>query len=121
MSILDRMYLARFVQNYLIMLVCLMSLFIVIDLFTNLNDFTNQRGGFAAVAKHIAGYYSVQSTLIFDKLSEPLQQRLGDGKPNRHPLFVTNVGERQFDLATQVPSDPIGRLGSSQSATLSRE
>ena len=72
MSILDRMYLVRFVQNYLIMLVCLMSLFIVIDLFTNLNDFTNQRGGFAAVAKHIAGYYSVQSTLIFDKLAEPI-------------------------------------------------
>ena len=72
MTILDRMYFRRFLANYLIVLVCLMSLFIIVDLFTNLNDFTSQKGSFAAVAKHIVGYYSVQVTLIFDKLSEAI-------------------------------------------------
>ena len=66
------MYFAIFVRNYIIVLVCLLSLYIVVDLFTNLNDFTNQKGSFVAVAKHIAAYYSVQVTLIFDKLSESI-------------------------------------------------
>ncbi len=72
MTILDRMYFVNFVRNYLIVLVCLLGLYIVVDLFTNLNDFTGQRGGIGAVAKHIAAYYAVQVTLIFDKLSEPI-------------------------------------------------
>ena len=58
MSILDRMYFAIFVRNYIIVLVCLLSLYIVVDLFTNLNDFTNQMGSFVAVAKLIAAYYT---------------------------------------------------------------
>ncbi len=70
MTILDRMYFVAFVRNYLIVLACVLSLYIVVDLFMNLNDFTNQRGNFASTARHIAGYYSVQVTLIFDKLSE---------------------------------------------------
>jgi len=69
-TILDRMYFAAFVRNYLIVVACVLSLYIIVDLFMNLNDFTNQRGNLASTAKHIAGYYSVQVTLIFDKLSE---------------------------------------------------
>ncbi len=70
MTILDRMYFVAFVRNYLIVVACVLSLYIVVDLFMNLNDFTNQRGNSAATALHIAGYYSVQVTTIFDKLSE---------------------------------------------------
>lgn len=70
MTILDRMYFIKFIQNYLIVLSCLLSLYVVIDLFTNINDFTNQKGSFHAIAKHILGYYGVQITLIFDKLCE---------------------------------------------------
>ena len=70
MTILDRMYFVAFMRNYLIVVACVLSLYIVVDLFMNLNDFTNQRGNFASTAKHIAGYYSVQVTTIFDKLSE---------------------------------------------------
>ncbi len=70
MTILDRMYFVKFIQNYLIVLACLMSLYIVVDLFTNINDFANQKRGIAAMAQHVGGYYAVQATLIFDKLSE---------------------------------------------------
>ena len=70
MTILDRMYFVRFALNYIIVLACLLSLYIVVDLFTNLSDFTNQQGNLASLTKHIAGYYAVQVTLIFDKLSE---------------------------------------------------
>ncbi len=72
MTLLDRMYFTRFVQNYFIVLACLMSLFIVVDLFTNLNDFTNQKGSYVAIAQHIVAFYGVQATLIFDKLSEAI-------------------------------------------------
>lgn len=70
MTILDRMYFVKFVQNYLIVLACLMSLYIVVDLFTNINDFTAQKGTMVDAAQHIGGYYGVQVTQIFDKLSE---------------------------------------------------
>ena len=70
MTILDRMYFVAFVRNYLIVVACVLSLYIIVDLFMNLNDFSNGRGNFATTMKHIAGYYSVQVTTIFDKLSE---------------------------------------------------
>ena len=72
MNTLDRMYFVGFLRNYLIVLVSLLSLYVVVDLFTNLNDFTNNKPGFGAVLKHIAAYYSVQVLLIFDRLSEAI-------------------------------------------------
>lgn len=67
---LDRMYLINYLRSYLIVLVSLLSLYIIVDLFTNLDDFS--KGGFVAMLKHVGGYYSVRVSQIFDKLSEAI-------------------------------------------------
>jgi lipopolysaccharide export system permease protein len=72
MTILDRLFFISFIRSYLIVLTSLLSLYIVVDLFTNLNDFTNNKSGLISVAQHILGYYSVQITQIFDLLSEAI-------------------------------------------------
>lgn len=70
MSTLDRMFFISYLRSYAIVLVSLLSLYVIVDLFTNLNDFTGSKGGFASIAQHILGYYSVQIAIIFDRLSE---------------------------------------------------
>ena len=42
MNILDRQYLVSFFRQYVIVLSSLLSLYVVVDLFTNLNDFITQ-------------------------------------------------------------------------------
>lgn len=72
MTTLDRLYLVSYFKQYTIVLASLLSLYVVVDLFTNLNDFTGNKPGFSAVLNHIVGYYSVQVLLIFDRLSEAI-------------------------------------------------
>lgn len=67
---LDRMYLVNYLRSYLIVLVSLLSLYIIVDLFTNLDDFSG--GGFILMMKRIGSYYSVRVSQIFDKLSEAI-------------------------------------------------
>jgi len=62
----------NYVRNYAIVFICLMTLYVVLDLFTNLNDFANNRNGFGSVVLHIVGYYSVQITVIFNALCEAI-------------------------------------------------
>src|SRR5207302_7573839 len=45
---------------------------IVVDLFTNLEDFTDRHGGLAPVLRHIGQYYSYQISKIFDQLCEAI-------------------------------------------------
>ena len=70
MTVLDRMYFAAYLRNFLIVLSCLLGLYMVVDLFMNLNDFTKDKGGVMDVLAHVGGYYSVQIALIFDRLGE---------------------------------------------------
>src|SRR4051812_47535043 len=72
MRTLDRMLFFGYLRNYAIVFVCLMTLYIVVDLFMNLNDFANNKDGFGAVVGHIVGYYSVQATQIFNVLAEAI-------------------------------------------------
>lgn len=72
MTILDRMYFVSYLKQYVIVLASLLSLYVIVDLFTNLNDFTNNKADFGAVLKHITAYYSVQVLLIFDRLSDAI-------------------------------------------------
>ncbi len=65
---LDRMFLVTFFRSYLIVLVSLISLFVVIDLFTHLDDFMNKPGGFAASIHHIVVYYGNRVPELFDLL-----------------------------------------------------
>jgi lipopolysaccharide export system permease protein len=71
MHTLDRMLLFAFVRSYLIVLVSLLALYVVIDLFTNLDDFAG-RGTFTGMLRHIGTYYALQTSQIFDRLSEAI-------------------------------------------------
>src|SRR6266536_3072279 len=69
-KLLDRMLIFNYVKAYLICLVSLLGLYIVVDLFTNVDDFAQHRNGLLPVLSSIAKYYGVQITVIFDRLCE---------------------------------------------------
>ena len=69
MTTLDRQLLLAYFRSYFIVLSSLLSLYVVVDLFTNLDSFAD-RGGLFATLQHIATYYGYRLTQIFDKLSE---------------------------------------------------
>lgn len=71
-SILDRMILLSFFRSYAIVWTSLISLYVVIDLFTHLDSFANRPGGFVAVAGHIARYYGYRIPQMFDLMAEPI-------------------------------------------------
>lgn len=72
MTTLDRMFLASYFRSYFIVLTSLLSLYVVIDLFTNVDAFVEKGGGFAAVAGHVAGYYTYRVSQIFDLMAESI-------------------------------------------------
>ena len=53
MTTLDRMFLVSYFRSYAIVVSCLLSLYVVIDLFTNIDSFGQKGGGFASVAEHV--------------------------------------------------------------------
>ena len=72
MRILDRLLLWSFLKAYLICLVSLLSLYVVIDLFTNLEDFAQQTTGLVPVLQNIGKYYGYKVVQIFDRLCEAI-------------------------------------------------
>lgn len=68
---LDRMVLLSFFRSYAIVCTSLLSLYVVLDLFTNIDKF-GRGGGMVGVASHIFAYYSTQITLIFDRMAESI-------------------------------------------------
>jgi len=71
-SILDRMILLLFVRSYVIVWLSLISLYIVIDLFTHLDSFANRPGGFPAIAAYVVRYYGYRIPQVFDLMAEPI-------------------------------------------------
>jgi lipopolysaccharide export system permease protein len=69
---IDRLLVKGYFKAYLVCLVSLLSLYIVIDLFTNLDDFTAKKPGLLPILSHIASYYAYRSSKIFDQLCEPI-------------------------------------------------
>lgn len=69
---LDRMTLIAFFRSYAIVFSSLISLYIVIDLFTHLDSFVNRPGGFPAIARFIITYYGFRIPQVFDLLAEPI-------------------------------------------------
>ena len=66
MKILDKYVIRSFLFGYLIAFLVLIGLRIIIDLFVNLDEFTeNPNLGIIAVALNIVRYYGMQSTLYF--------------------------------------------------------
>src|SRR5438132_4824841 len=70
LTLMDRQLIVNYVKAYLICLVSMVGLFIVVDLFTNLDNFTEGKQGFEQVMEHILQYYGMKVTQIFDRLCE---------------------------------------------------
>jgi lipopolysaccharide export system permease protein len=71
-TILDRMLFASFLRAYLICLVSTLSLYIIVDLFTNIDDFFGTNRPAIQVAQHILTYYGYRSAQYYDRLCEAL-------------------------------------------------
>lgn len=69
---IDRLVLIAYVRSYLICLTSLLSLYVIIDLFTNLDDFFSNSHGLLAGLESVARYYLYRSAQIFDRLCEPI-------------------------------------------------
>jgi lipopolysaccharide export system permease protein len=72
MTLLDRSLLRSYLKSYLVCLISLLSLYIIVDLFMNLEDFTGRHKGLSAALEHIAKYYGYRVSQIFDRLSEAI-------------------------------------------------
>src|SRR5713226_7673145 len=72
LGLLDRQMVYGYVKAYIVCFVSLTGLFVVLDLFTNLDDFASQRQGFSAMMRHIGLYYANTLPRIFDRLCEAI-------------------------------------------------
>lgn len=71
-KLLDRQLIYSYIKAYIVCLVSLLSLFIVVDLFTNLEKFSQHNPGLVPFLKHIARYYSMWTLTVFDRLGESI-------------------------------------------------
>lgn len=71
MKILDRLLIRSFLKSYLICLISLLSMYVVVDLFTNIDDLKSENG-IAYVVWQISTFYSFKIFQIFDRLSETI-------------------------------------------------
>ncbi len=72
MRILDRLLFFSFLKAYLIVLVSLLSLYVIIDLFTNLEDFAQHVDGLGNILLYIGRYYGYRILQYFDRLCEAI-------------------------------------------------
>lgn len=93
MTTLDRMTLVSYFRSYLIVLVSLLSLYVVLDLFTNIDTF-GRSGKFASVLDHVFRYYRTQIALIFDRMAEPITLLAG--------MFTVAWMQRNNELLPQL-------------------
>jgi len=71
-KILDRQLIFSYVKSYVVCLTSLMGLFIIVDLFMNLDNFQDGQRGLQAFLVFVGTYYASKATLIFDRLSEAI-------------------------------------------------
>src|SRR5436190_1912001 len=71
-GLVDRYLIYGYVKAYAVCLVSLLGLYVVVDLFMNLDDFTHNQRGMEQVLEHIGKYYGYKSTQIFDRLCEAI-------------------------------------------------
>lgn len=72
MTILDRMLFVAFLKAYAICLVSTLSLYVIVDLFTNIDDFFTKDTGALKIVAHIGSYYGYRSIQYYDRLCEAL-------------------------------------------------
>jgi lipopolysaccharide export system permease protein len=71
---IDRLMIRGYFKSYFVCLVSLLSLYIVVDLFTNLDDFihNNSENGLSKVLGRIGSYYGFRLPQFFDRLCEAI-------------------------------------------------
>jgi lipopolysaccharide export system permease protein len=72
MKLLDRSLFFAYIRAYLFVLVSLLTMYIVLDLFTNLEDFAQQMNGLPSMLEHIGTYYGYRVLQYFDRLCEAI-------------------------------------------------
>ena len=71
-KLLDRQLFFSYLQSYVICLVSMLSLFIIVDLFANLDNIAENHHGLVNMLSFIFVYYSSKVVMIFDRLSESI-------------------------------------------------
>jgi len=71
-TLMDRLLIRAYFKAYFVCLVSLLGLYIVVDLFTNLDEFTGRHHGILPIVHHISFYYGHHVALIFDRLCEAI-------------------------------------------------
>lgn len=69
MTILDRYIFRGLLVNYLIALAVMISLYVVLDMLFNMDEFTESGGGFPVLLANLWSYYSVRVFEYFSQLS----------------------------------------------------
>lgn len=69
MRILDRYLLRKFVHAYLVCFLSLVGLYVVIDAFSKIDEFSEQAASLGQTLQHMGIYYGVRLSLFFDQLS----------------------------------------------------
>src|SRR2546426_12759992 len=72
MTLFDRLLIRGYLKAYLVCLTSLLSLYVVVDLFTNIDDFAEHHRGLVAIVKHIGIYYGYRVLQYFDRMSEAI-------------------------------------------------
>lgn len=70
-KIIDRQMIRGYFKSYIVCLASLLSLYVVVDLFTNLDDFTHHNGLLESLLR-IFTYYGYKVAQIFDRLCEAI-------------------------------------------------
>lgn len=71
-KIIDRQMIRGYFKSYFVCLASLLSLYVVVDLFTNLDDFTHHNQGLWASLLRIFTYYAYRVAQYFDRLCEAI-------------------------------------------------
>src|SRR5262249_30370861 len=71
-KLIDRQMVRGYFKSYAVCVSSLLSLYIVVDLFNNLDDFTRQKAGLGPVVRHVTDYYLTRVPQIFDRLCEAI-------------------------------------------------
>ncbi len=72
MNLFDRLLVRSYIKAYLICLVSILSLYVVVDLFTNVEDFVEKSRGLGETLRRIGTWYGYMVVQFFDRLSEAI-------------------------------------------------
>lgn len=72
MKLFDRLLIRAYVKAYVFCLLSLISLYIVVDLFTNIEDFAMKEQGLLKFLRQVGTYYAYRVVQIFDRLCEAI-------------------------------------------------